>query len=187
MATDRTAPLDVLTRRREQVLDRWRDLLLGGYPEEAARFFRGERDGFRNPVGHAVTHATATIVDGLLQGQPPADVAGALEAIVRIRAVQQFSAGEAVSFVLLLKRAVRETLGVPPADEATWRALADVESRIDALALSAFEIYAGCRERIHEIRVREAQRRAAVLFERLAGSEHAAAPDGDRETEGVGA
>lgn len=167
MSPEDSTLLELLQRHRPQLLDRWRTLVLDSYPEEAARFFRREQDSFRNPVGRTVMLATATVLDGVLLGHPASDVAEALEAIVRIRAVQQFSAAEAVAFVFLLKRAIREELAGTSSGDVPWRALADLESRIDALALSAFEIYIGCRERIYEIRLNEARRRTATLFERL--------------------
>jgi hypothetical protein len=158
---------DALQPFRSEALERWRRLVFDSYPEEAVRFFRSEKDGFKNPVGHSIHRATERILDGALLGRDADAVPEALETIVRIRAVQAFSPAEAVGFVFLLKRAVREVLegalpgGLPPGVRS------DLEARIDALALSAFEIYTRCREQIFEIRVREAQRRTAALLERF--------------------
>jgi hypothetical protein len=91
----------------------------------------------------------------------------ALEAIIRIRAVQDFSPAEAVGFVFLLKRAVREVLEGASSGSLPANMQSELEARIDALALSAFEIYTRCREQLFEIRVREAQRRTAALLERF--------------------
>jgi hypothetical protein len=157
---------DVLQPHRSEVLDRWRGLVLDSYPEEAARFFRKERDRFKNPVGQSIQRATETIVDGVLLERGTEGVADALESLVRIRAVQDFSPSEAVAFVFLLKRVVREVLE-ETSGEATPRVLlSELESRVDALALAAFEAYARCREELHEIRLRSSQRRVAVLLER---------------------
>jgi hypothetical protein len=169
MAPGHETTLELLKQRQAQLLERWRALLLESYPEEAARFFGRAGDAFRNPVGHTLANATEAILDGLLSPGSAGDVTEALEAIVRIRAVQQFSAAEALAFVFLLKRVARETLAGIPLDEATWNALGELDSRVDALALTAFEIYAGCRQRIYEIRLREASRRSAALLQRLAG------------------
>jgi len=65
--------------------------------------------------------------------------------------------------VFLLKRAVREVLQEASADAAV---LSDLESRVDALALAAFETYTRCREELFEIRLRASQRRVATLLER---------------------
>jgi hypothetical protein len=81
---------------------------------------------------------------------------------VRIRAVQALAADEAVGFVLLLRRIVREQLDPPPPAEA----LAALDERIDRMALLAFDLFAQCRERLREIRAGEIARRTAVLERR---------------------
>jgi hypothetical protein len=86
-----------------------------------------------------------------------ASAARALEGVVRIRAVQNFSASEAVGFVLLLKPALRAELPAGPEIEA------DLDRRIDQIALAAFDLYARCREQIYEVRLREAGRRSEML------------------------
>jgi hypothetical protein len=158
---------DALQPHRAAVLERWRSLVYGSYSEEAVRFFRKEKDGFKNPVGQSIDRATEAILDGVLLERRPEGVLEALESLVRIRAVQDLSPSEAVAFVFLLKRASRETLEETSGQALPTRASTDLEGRVDALALSAFEIYSRCREEIFEIRVREAQRRTAALLERF--------------------
>lgn len=158
---------DALQPHRAAVLERWRGLVYDSYPAEAVRFFRKERNGFKNPVGQSIHRATETILDGVLLERNPAGVPEALESLVRIRAVQDFSPSEAVAFVFLLKRACHEVLEETSGQAPPTGALSDLEGRVDALALSAFETYTRCREEIFEIRVREAQRRTAALLERF--------------------
>jgi hypothetical protein len=157
---------DVLLPHRGEALERWRGLVFASYPEEAVRFFRKEKDGFKNPVGQSIHRATEAILDGALLGRDAEGVPEALEAIVRIRAVQEFSPSEAVAFVFLLKRAVREVLEGVLSDGPPAEALSGLESRVDALALAAFETYTRCREELFEIRLRSAKRRVSVLLER---------------------
>ncbi len=57
---------DVLLPHRGEALERWRGFVLDSYPEEAARFFRKEKDRFKNPVGQSIHRATETILDGAL-------------------------------------------------------------------------------------------------------------------------
>ena len=170
---------DVLLPHRVEALDRWRGFILDSYPEEAARFFRREKDRFKNPVGQSIHQATETLMDGVLLEQHGDGVPEALEALVRIRAVQDFSPSEAVAFVFLLKRAVREVLDDEGAKAPPAGALADLEARVDGLALAAFETYTRCREELFEIRLRASQRRVAVMLERFDRE----APDMDSEEE----
>jgi hypothetical protein len=158
---------DAVEPHRSEALDRWRSLVFDSYPEEAVRFFRSEKDGFKNPVGQSIHRATEAIFDGALLERDVDGVPEALEAIVRIRAVQDFSPAEAVGFVFRLKRAVREVLEGAFPGGLSEGVRSELEDRVDALALSAFEIYTRCREQVFEIRVREAQRRTAGLLERF--------------------
>ena len=48
-----------------------------------------------------------------------------------------------------------------------WDDLVDLESRIDRVALLAFEKYTECREKLHEIRNNEIKSRALKLLERV--------------------
>ena len=190
MTTHAAVLRDVLLPHRSEVLDRWRGLVLDSYPEEAARFFRREKDRFKNPVGQSIHRATGTILDGALLGRDAEGVPEALESLVRIRAVQDFSPSEAVAFVFQLKRAVREVLEKAPEEAPPAAALADLESRVDALALSAFETYTRCREELFEIRLRASKRRVAVMldrFERETPGDEAAdiEEEADRRKKGV--
>ena len=92
--------------------------------------------------------------------QADEDTAGALDGIVRIRAVQDLSPAAAVGFVLLLKRAVREVLaegrpGLPEAPD-----LSELDQAVDRLLLEAFDLFAECRETIYRLRVGELKRGA---------------------------
>ena len=95
-----------------------------------------------------------------------------LDAIVRIRAVQEFSASQAVSFIFLLKQAVREALAPELAGSALTDAILAFESRIDAVAGRCFDLYMGAREK-YQIRANEIRRQTHFLLERVArGDDH---------------
>jgi len=79
-----------------------------------------------------------------------------LEELLRIRAVQEFSASEAVSFIFLLKPLLRGRSGH---DDR-------IDERIDELALMAFDAYMRSRERLLALQVNES-RRKTYLLERM--------------------
>jgi len=95
----------------------------------------------------------------------PKDLAGLLDPMIHIRAIQDFSPSEAVGFVLGLKGIIREELkkdeggGIPR--EELW----EMENRIDDLGLMAFEQYVLCRKKVHEIQLKELRSRAFHLRE----------------------
>jgi hypothetical protein len=66
---------------------------------------------------------------------------------VRIRAVQNFTPSQAIGFVFDLKGLIR---AMAPADRQASKEMVVIESRIDALALLAFDLYMSCREKIYE-------------------------------------
>jgi hypothetical protein len=170
-------------RSQAEILDAWRDLIFASFPAQTARFLKGQPDRFQNPLGHFIRSGTQDLLDGLLAGRDPRELTAAIDALVRMRAVQGQRPSQALEFVFLLKRALRDILG-----EAYDPAF---DGRVDGLALVAFDVYMGCREEIHEIRLREARRRVGLILERFSGDEpgpiaqqqptggHAAAPAGD--------
>ena len=136
-------------------MDQWLAHTLGTYPFLTSGYLLEEKDRFRNPVGHALREALPTLVDELLGGMNPEKVTPALDRIVRMRAVQDFTASQAVGFVF----AVREVLRNEHPAELT----AEVEQRVDRMALLAFDLFVKCRETMDRIRVDEARRSLYVL------------------------
>ncbi len=162
------ALVDQLRERREAVLERWLDVALGDYPEETARFLRTERDQFANPVGHSTRRGLEGLLGWLLRETGRDEAQALLDGIVRIRALQDLSAGRALAFILELKELIRAELAAEiEAGRISQEELCTLEKRVDGLALLAFDIYVECREQIHRIRLEEL-RRASWAASRLA-------------------
>jgi hypothetical protein len=159
-----------LSARRQGLLEAWLARTVDTYPRQAAQHLRAQRDPFRNPVGQALSEALPVLLDAVL-GEGDLEVAGgSLDRIIRIRAVQDFTPGEALGFLFLLKGVIREALEAEGAPGVAASAIQAVEDRIDRLVLSGFDRYAACREQMAEIRVNEARRRLFVL-ERMHGAD----------------
>jgi hypothetical protein len=135
----------MITRRA--IVEQWFARAAETYPSQTARFLMGEKDQFRNPVGHALRDGLAILLQQLLGDMDLAHIEPALDAIVRIRAVQDFPPSQAVGFVFLLKQILRE---LPAGEE-----VAGLDRRIDQLALMAFDKYMQCREQVAQIRAEE--------------------------------
>ena len=60
----------------------------------------------------------------------------------------------------LLKKAIREKLKEELQEARVVEELLEFESRIDEMALLAFDVYMQCREKIYQIRTREQRRRS---------------------------
>jgi hypothetical protein len=154
----------LLETRKEVLLAVWLARTLETYPASSRDFLTREKDAFRNPVGHTLKEGLASLLEGLLSSQEPADLVPALEPVVRLRAVQDFRPSEALSFLFLLKNVVREE--ATRLGEATVAETGSLEKRIDSLALAAFDLYMKCREEISKIQVNAAKRGLFVQLHR---------------------
>jgi len=153
----------LLADSKAAILDRWRHLIRQTYPPETARFLEKEKDEFANPVGHFIRQGCEEVFDELVGCMDREVLRRAVDPIVRIRAVQDFDAADSVRFVFFLKKAAGEEIG----RGGQAGVLAELEARVDELALVAFDVYARCREQIHEIRIREVKSRSAVIMRRF--------------------
>jgi hypothetical protein len=140
---------------KQVIAERWLVRILRTYPSQSARYFAELPDPFRNPVGHTYKESAAVLVDELLGDMNAARVTTALGRIIEIRAVHNLAPRSAVEFVFELK----EILG----EERAGPMLALYLSRVDEMALMAFELYVQCRERLWEARANEARRNVYVL------------------------
>jgi hypothetical protein len=150
---------NTLADRKREIVGKWVDLILGTY--ESAEFFKTQKDQIANPVGANVAEGLRKIFDLLLEEADSASLSQPLDQVIRIRAVQDFSPSQAVSFLFVLKDVIRKELAkvdIPlPAELATF------EARIDQAVLQAFDIYMACRERLFQIRIRELQSGTHIL------------------------
>ncbi len=159
---------DLLEKKRSQIVKRWLELIFDTYPPDSSKFLMTQGNRFANPVGSTISNAVEKLYDGVVQGvdSQSEEICLLLDDIVRIRAVQEFSPAHAVGFIFLLKRAVREALDREIQHNEPARELLTFESRIDNLALLAFDIYMQCRERIYEIRATEIRNRTSRILDR---------------------
>ena len=161
---------DSLSRKRSSIVRDWFERILETYPEDTSRFLKKEKDPFANPVRHTILQGIEGVYDELLkEGESPEALNEFLDKVIRIRSVQGLSPSQALAFVFSLKGVVRQVLGKEIRENRLHDQLLLFETRIDALALRAFDVYMGCREEIYELRVNEVKRmreQALRLLER---------------------
>ncbi len=133
------------------IVERWVQRTMESYPAETFSFLTDEKDPFQNPVGYTLRENLATLVHELLGQMDKQSIAPALDSMVRLRAVQNFTPANAVRFVFGLRTAIHEVSGGVPES---------LQNRIDELALMAFDQYMTCREQIFELRAKELRFRA---------------------------
>ena len=158
-----------LQSHEEEIVRAWLEKVAATYPSHMAKFLLSERDQFRNPAGFTFRQHLPKLFRGIAEGADPATLKESIDAIVRLRAVQDFSPSEAVGFVFMLKEAVREACPSWNSEEGAGEFL----GRVDGLALQAFDAYSACREKIFAIKADEAKRKLYIL-ERIYGTAEAA-------------
>lgn len=157
---------NLLVEKRVAILKRWLHLIFESYPPETSRFLKKEKDPFANPVAYEFQQGIEGIYEALLYGMDANRLFPFLDQIVRIRAVQDLSPSQAIAFIFLLKKVIREKLGEEIRKDGIFEDLSELESRIDGLALLSFDVYMKRREMLYELRVDEVKRRVGGLLRR---------------------
>ncbi len=148
---------ELLSKRKKAILDRCLNLLFDTYPYDSVTLFKNQPDPFANPVGSTFRRELEIVLDGLSEWVDPGNLTSSLDAIVRIRAVQEFRPSDALAFMVHLKKAIREELREIRMSPELVNDLARLDLCIDELTFAAFDLYVACREKIAEIRVGEAR------------------------------
>lgn len=145
----------VLSEKKREILESWISRVVSSYPEEAGRYFKGNKDQFSNPVGHTIAATCARVYDVLEKGQGLEELLPELEYFVRIRAVQTFTPSESIAFVYALKSEIKKVCQTGDQASVSLEEWFAFEEKIDALAHTVFDLYVDCRERLYETRIRE--------------------------------
>jgi hypothetical protein len=145
----------ILSEKRSAILKRWIDHILDTYPADTANFLREKKNRFTNPVGHSVSEGVEGIFEDLLQGIDKDKVSPFLDNIIRIRAIQEFTPSQAISFVFFLKKIIRDEISKEIRENSLSDELTLLENRIDSLGLLAFDIFMSCREKLYDIKANE--------------------------------
>lgn len=131
------------------------------YPTDVSSFLISEKDRFANPVGFIIRAGIETLFDEVAHGANHDRITAALDSIIRVRAVQDFTPSQAIAFVFLLKKAVRVELTLDDASEM-FEELLQFDTRIDDIASLASDIYVKCRDDINRIKAGKANAERAL-------------------------
>ena len=158
----------ILSQRKSALLKKWFHLFLRTYPEETATFLKNENDPFANPVGSTIVKGIEDLFEGLIkEGAHKQQIPSFLDRIIHIRAVQEFTPSQALSFIFMLKKVIRDEFKNEIKEKKLFDELLAFESKIDELALAAFDRYVECREKIFALKANEVKNRYSGLVRRL--------------------
>jgi hypothetical protein len=148
--------------KRQSVTQQWLDAVLRTYPRDSARFLSRQQDPFTNPAGQAMARAIPVLLDAIVRAR----VEPCLEAVLKLRSLQDFSASQAVGFVLTVKPLLREAVAGDGGGRGTDEQWRQVDARVDEIALIAFDVYMRCRELMYEVRYKQVKRMHHLFLER---------------------
>lgn len=160
----------LLEKKRPVILNKWLGEIFDTYPADTSRFLKGEHDMFANPVGHTIKANAEFILAGLIKGDDPRALSPYLEQIIRIRAVQDFTPLQAVSFMNGLKPVIAGQLETEIHKYNRTAEWSELQIRIDHLAQCAYELHAEMKKRIAIIHTREINKNEG-FFKRLMESQ----------------
>jgi len=156
----------LLEEKKSTIQARWFDAIMETYPLDNTGFFKKQEDRFANPVGHAFTLGIESMLEALIEEKDLTEGLPFLNDIIKVRAVQDFTPAKAVNFIFSLKKVVREELKKEIRKDQMDDELLNFESKIDDLALFAFNIYVECREKLNQLKVDELKRMSFTLLKK---------------------
>ncbi len=144
---------EAFRNHRDTIVNKWVAFTLSTYASSS--FFLRERDNFANPVGGNIRDALGRLFPLLVRGAAATEMHGPLEQILAIRAVQDFTPSQALAPLNAVKHITREVFTADRERSRFVTELYDFDFAVDLAVLAAFDIYMGCRERLHDVRIAE--------------------------------
>jgi len=148
----------ILKKKKAEFIKQWFQATIDTYPSDAARILKKDVDRFDNPVGAVTRETLEDVFNHMIEAPSSDSLEKKLDPVIRIRAVQSFSAAEAVSFVFALKKIGESLLDDPLIHE--------FDLLVDMVALAAFNRLMKCKEEIFLLKATESKRRIHRAFER---------------------
>ena len=157
---------NLLEQRKTTIIKDWFALAVETYPPDTASFLKRQRDPFANPVGRTVSRGLEALFNELLKEMDYETITSFLDPIIRIRAIQNFSPAQAISFIFLLKKVIRKNTKKEVPREQLFNELLLFESKIDQLVMIAFNLYMQCKEKIYDLKANEMRNSTYKAFKR---------------------
>lgn len=155
---------NILKKYKEEIITEWVEAVFATYPLETTGFLRTKTDPFTNPVAHMTKEAAEVLFNALAGDDVEvADIKNSLDRFMKLRAVQKFAPSQNLSIFYLMKPILRKKILAETLEHNQLDAFLEMESKIDTLALLAFDLYANARETLAEARIGEIRKQHAQL------------------------
>jgi hypothetical protein len=174
----------LLLEKRKAIKDRWLQVVLETYPADSRRFLKKQKDEFANPVGHTFLTELDNVLGEIIQPSDPGRLEAALDRILRIRAVQDFTPSESLSFLFLLKPIIRAVVEESDPGSDPPPGLEALNTRVDEAVLAAFDVFMSCREKLFMLRADHMKNQVSALLRRAGLTDEVPTWDSAVETGG---
>lgn len=154
---------EILGKYKTEIISQWAEAVFSTYPLETIGFLRTRTDPFTNPVAHMTRQAANILFDALCDEIDPNEVKLALERFIRLRAVQKFVPSQNLAVLFLIKPILRQKILPEMLENGQLDKYLEMESRLDTLALLAFNMFMDARETLAESRIKEIRAQYAQL------------------------
>ena len=155
----------LLEKKKDAVVNAWFEEVIQTYAPDTAVFYQNQQDAFANPVGSTTKQSLTKLFKAVLDPKGEAALADLIDPLIRIRAVQDFTPSQATGFVFLLKPIIRK-LFKKNKNKLNLDELLEMESRIDRLALTGFNVFMACREQIYSMKTNVERNKIYKAFAR---------------------
>ena len=160
------ALIDLLSDKKSELLERWRELVFDSYVPETARFLKSQKDRFANPIAYQLTRGLTGIWEVLLLNKESDQAVAQFDEVLRLKALQDASPSRAMAFIFVLKALIREELAEELKNPDFAAEMIEFEARLDGLALLGFDVYMQRREKLCEVKVSEIKRKVSTFLRR---------------------
>ena len=160
------ALIDLLSDKKTELLERWRELVFDSYVPETARFLKSQKDRFANPLAYQLNRGLTGILEVILLNKEPDQASAQLDEVLRLKALQDASPSRALAFIFVLKALMREELAQELKNPDFAAEMIELEARLDGLALIGFDVYMQRREKLCEVKVSEIKRKVSTFLRR---------------------
>ncbi|MFW6053062.1 MAG: RsbRD N-terminal domain-containing protein [Desulfosalsimonas sp.] len=149
---------EIISANRDRWISKWFEALMRSYPEESAGFFKDTRDPFSNPVGAALEKGIRDLFDVVAADVFDSRAAhDALEPMIKVRSLQEFSPSEALGFIAEIKKIIKQDPAAKQQTKTEAERIDRIADNADRALLAAFDIYMDCKKHVYNLRARQAR------------------------------
>lgn len=159
--------LNYLRENSSEIIAKWQQAIIDTYPQGAGKFLSVNKNQFGNPIGYCLQNDLPKIYKELCGGMNPDILSSSIEAIIKIRAIQDFSVTEAIGFINLLKTIILDEASSFFADKEFLESYLKFDKKIEMANGIAFEKYLEMKMKLSEIKINEIKKRNQRMVERL--------------------